>query len=75
MDINEQTFQMILERFDRVDKDNEAIMSRLAAHVRDDEEVHKVVQKHSSYWGLLFAIGGPIVIGLLVTLATKGRFW
>lgn len=63
MEINDQTFQMLLDRFDRVDKDNEEIMKSLAAHVQDDLEVHEVVSKHSVYWSLFLYIGGAAFLG------------
>ena len=73
---HDQTFMLLLERFDRVDKDNDDIKKSIAAHVQADELVHNVVEKHSTYWGLLFKIGLPLVVALLLSIAGKfGYMW
>jgi hypothetical protein len=71
MDINEQTFALLLERFDRVDQDNKDIKDAVNDHVKKDNEVHAVVTKHASYWSLLIAVGGPILIGLILAVVNK----
>lgn len=67
MEINEQTFEMLIARFDRVDRDNEEIMKSLAAHIQEDNAVHEVVAKHSTYWSLLLWISGATIIGSVGT--------
>ena len=70
-EINEQTFALLLERFDRVDMDNGEIKKSIAAHVQEDQKVHEVVSKHSTYWNIFFKIGLPLVVALLVSYFTK----
>jgi len=60
--INEQTFQMLLDRFDRVDKDNEEIMKSLTAHIDKDNEYYDMVDKHSTYWSLALWISGVALV-------------
>lgn len=62
---HEESFQLLMARFDRVDNDNEAIKSSLSTHIKDDLEVKTVVDRHSTYWGLLIGLGTPVVLGLL----------
>lgn len=61
----DETFLLIMARFDAVDKDNQDIKDSLANHVKDDKEVHAVVSKHSTYWGLLTFLGTPLLIGII----------
>ncbi len=53
----DHTFELLMQRFDTVDKDNKEIKEHIAAHVKDDIEFHgsvtKTLDKHATYWGLL----------------------
>lgn len=75
-EINDQTFTLLLERFDRVDMDNKEIKESLAAHIKDshdslqahiteDQKAHDTLTRHSAYWGLLIFLGTPAVLGIL----------
>lgn len=74
MDINPQTFEMLLEkfqtierRFDKVDEDNDDIKRSIAAHVKDDKEFHESVSatvgRHGTYWSLFLWISGATIVG------------
>lgn len=41
------------ERFDRIDKDNTAIIGELADHRKDLSRVETIVTKHGVYWDLV----------------------
>lgn len=62
---HDDAFKLMMDRFDRVDKDNKEIQDGLTMHIKDDNEVHKVVDKHSTYWGLLIGLGLPLVVGAI----------
>ena len=63
--LHEETFKLIMARFDRVDKDNKEIAASVANHVLDDLKVAQVVNTHSTYWGLLVGLGTPTVLGVI----------
>jgi hypothetical protein len=62
---HDETFRLIMSRFDRVDKDNKDISDSVSAHIKEDLKVHNVVSKHSTYWGLLIGLGTPLVLGVI----------
>ena len=53
----DHTFELIMQRFDTVDKDNKEIKESVAQHVKDDNDrlatINKTLDKHTTYWGLL----------------------
>ena len=57
-----QTFDLFMERFDRVDKDNDEIKQSVASHLKDDAAVYATVGKHSTYWELLLKIAVVIFV-------------
>lgn len=64
----DHTFDLIMSRFDKVDEDNAAIVKSVDEHVKKDNEVHKVVERHSTYWGLLLKIGSVFLVALVTLL-------
>lgn len=64
----DHTFDLIMARFDKVDQDNAAIVTSVADHVKKDDLVHKTVDRHSTYWGLLLKLTF-VVFAATVTLA------
>lgn len=60
-----EAFELLLARFDRVDEDNKAIKDGLKDHIKDDLKVAAQVQKHGTYWALLIGLGGPLVLGIV----------
>lgn len=62
---HDESFRLIMARFDAVDRDNKDIKDQLAGHIEDDNAVHKIVNRQSTYWGLLIGIGGPFVLGVV----------
>jgi len=61
---DDHTFELIMSRFDKVDKDNQDIQTSMTQHVVEDTKIHDIVKKHSTYWGLLLKIGGASVAAL-----------
>lgn len=61
-DINPQTFSLLMERFDRLDRNMEDMKSCLAAHATKDEVFYMKVNRHGDYfkvlWAGLAAVGG-----------------
>lgn len=58
----DHTFDLIMERFDKVDEDNASIVRSVAEHIEKDNSVYKTVEKHSTYWGLLLKLTGVVFI-------------
>lgn len=55
--VKDHTFELIMQRFDTVDKDNKEIKEHIAKHILNDAETHakltQTLDKHTTYWGLL----------------------
>lgn len=65
-DYQDEAFQLLLARFDRVDKDNQAIIKKFDDHLEKGFGPLKAqVGTHSTYWGLLIGLGGPTVLGIV----------
>lgn len=54
-------FELLMDRFDRVDADNKAIQKSIEEHIDADDLIHKIVDKHSTYWTLALAIGAALL--------------
>lgn len=68
----DEAFLLLMARFDRVDKDNREIKASVSDHIKEDKQVHAVVAQHSTYWGLLIALGTPSVLAVVAWF--KGLF-
>ena len=66
--LSEQTFALFMERFDRIDSDNKAIVESIIKHVEEDKSVYAVVGKHSTYWSLALWISGSVGVGAIALL-------
>lgn len=62
---HDETFRLLMKRFDDVDKDNKEIKDKLDGHILEDAKVHKVVDRQSTYWALLLFLGGPVIVGAI----------
>lgn len=58
---DEHVFTLFMERFDKIDNDNASLQVSIDNHIKEDAVVHKVVDKHSTYWSLLLWIGGALL--------------
>jgi hypothetical protein len=63
--LSDRSFQLLMVRFDAVDKDNQDIKDTLKAHVEKDERVYATVNKHSTYWSLLLGLGTPSIFAVI----------
>ncbi len=52
-------FQVFMERFDRIEATHKEYLKEMASHVKADNEVHAVVERHSTYWKLIL-LGLPV---------------
>jgi hypothetical protein len=57
--VNDQTFDLIMARFDTLEHQNQTQLDLLEKHVEKDDAVHKVVERHAAYWKL-FLVGIPL---------------
>lgn len=62
----DEAFQLLMSRFDRVDKDNQDIKNCVEKHIKKEfGPVKAKVETHSTYWGLLMWLGGPMLLGVI----------
>ena len=66
----DHTFELIMERFNKSDVADAAILQAIADHIQKDEVVAKTVDKHSTYWGLLLKISGVFLVATVTLLFT-----
>jgi hypothetical protein len=62
--IPNQTFELLMARFDTVDADNLRIENSFKSHIEQSDKVNAVVSRHSTFWGIfaygLLGVGGLI---------------
>lgn len=69
---SQQNFQLLMARFDRIEHQNDEQLRLLSAHIQEDEAVHKVVERHSTYFSI-FALGIPVgVAAIMHKMGWKG---
>ena len=59
--VTEQNFKFLMARFDNIEQQNSEQLTLLRAHIEKDESVHKIVERHSTYFGIL-SLGIPVGI-------------
>ena len=70
--MNDQSFQLLMSRFDTIEKQNDDQLKALRTHVEADDKVHIVVERHSTYFGLL-GLGIPAATAYIANkLGFKG---
>lgn len=62
---HDESFRLIMARFDAVDRVNKEISECVKAHIADEAKIHAQVEKHSTYWALLLWLGTPMVLGVV----------
>ncbi len=62
--VNDQTFALLMARFDTLEEQNRLQLELMAKHVELDDKVHAVVERHSAYWKLVL-MGIPLVGGAI----------
>lgn len=58
--MEDHVFKMIMQRFDTIELLHREHLERMEKHVESDNEIHAVVERHSTYWKLL-SLGIPVV--------------
>jgi len=70
--LTDQNFQFLMSRLDRIEAQNDQQLKLLGKHVEADDKVHKVVERHSTYFSVL-ALGIPVGIAAFMNkLGWKG---
>jgi hypothetical protein len=64
--VNDQTFDLIMARFDTIEGQNVEQLRLQAAHIKDDNKVHRIVERHSAYFGIL-SFGIPAAMAYVGT--------
>jgi helix-turn-helix protein len=68
----DQNFKFLMSRFDRIEHQNDEQLTLLRQHIEVDAVVHKVVERHSTYFSVL-ALGIPVgITALMHKLGWKG---
>lgn len=70
--LTEQNFHFLMSRFDRIEAQNDQQLRLLSKHVEEDNKVHAVVERHSTYFGVI-SLGIPVAIAAAMNkLGWKG---
>jgi hypothetical protein len=64
--MQEHEFKLFMSRFDTIESAIKTYHERMQAHVDEDNQIHEVVQRHSTYWKFVF-LGVPVVGGWVAT--------
>lgn len=69
--LDSQTFGLLMARFDTIEKQNDKQLELLQDHIKVDDAVHTVVNRHSTYFSIL-ALGIPVgIAGIMNKLGWK----
>jgi len=63
--VTEQNFTFLMKRFDRIEVQNDEQLKLLRDHIEKDEKAHKILERHSTYFGIL-SLGIPVAIATLM---------
>jgi hypothetical protein len=73
--IPQQTFILMMARFDTLEKQNKEQLDFLQKHIELDNKVHDVVLKHTSYWNTVKWFVGPAgglsILGAIIVYLTR----
>ena len=61
-----QNFEFLMKRFDRIEVQNDEQLKLLREHIENDVAVHKIVERHSTYFGIL-SLGIPVGIAAFMS--------
>lgn len=59
--MEQQAFELLLARFDTVERQNEEQLRLIQKHVKEDAETKTVVDRHSTYFALLSLGSAPLL--------------
>jgi tetrahydromethanopterin S-methyltransferase subunit F len=65
--IPEQVFELLLKRFDTIEAQNNRQLELIEKHVNDDVKTREIVDRHTTYFGLM-SVG---IAPLAAYIATK----
>jgi cellulase/cellobiase CelA1 len=63
--INAQTFELLMERFNTIEAQNNEQLRLLGKHIEEDAKVHGVVERHTTYFSFL-ALGIPAGVTYII---------
>jgi hypothetical protein len=66
-----QTFTLLMARFDTIEAQNKQQLELMSDHITEDSKVHKVVERHTSYFKLLSLGLAPTAAYLATKLGLK----
>lgn len=69
--MDQQTWTLLMDKLERIEKQNEDQLGLIRQHVEKDESYYKKVDKHDTYFGIVWiGLGavGSVVMGLVTKL-------
>lgn len=73
MELTDQVFTLLMQRFDKLDAQNKELKELIKAHAEEDAKIHKIVERHSVYFSALL-LGLPTALSYLAVKAgLKGQ--
>lgn len=76
--MEDQTFQLLLVHLEEIKAQNNEVKAQnveqlklLAAHIKDDAEVAKIVDRHSTYFAGIGAVHLPLLGYVINVIASK----
>jgi hypothetical protein len=66
MHMDPQAFALLMARFDTIEEQNKQQLDLIGKHITDDAKVHKVVERHTTYFKLL-GFGIPAATSYIAT--------
>ena len=66
--MDQHEFALIMERFDSVDKQNDAQTTMIREHIQKDERYYSMIDKHQTYINIVAKVvsGLVVVFGMVV---------
>ena len=69
--MEDQVFKLLMSRFDTIEEQNKVQLELMSDHIKDSAPVHKTVERHSAYFGVMSLGAAPIIGWLAYKLGLK----
>lgn len=70
-DMDQETFNLFRDRFDAIEEQNRDQLTLLREHIKESDQMSKVVERHSAYFGLVGLGATPFIGWLAYKLGIK----
>ncbi len=62
--MDDQTFTLLMDKLKTIEQQNQTQLELMQAHIKEDNKVHRVVDRHSVYFSF-FSVGIPAGLSYL----------